>query len=73
MEDEPQEQEITDYIEKKDIVGGKTDMNFRELAKEINIKGGSHKIRINGHVEALNIFRGFRDLQVKSNIDNLII
>jgi hypothetical protein len=73
MEDEPEEQEFSDYIEKKDIVGGKTDMNFRGGAKEINIKGGSHKIRINGHVETLNIFGGFRDLQVKSNVDNLII
>ena len=73
MEDEPQEQEFTDYIENKEIIGGKTDMNFRGGAKEINIKGGSHKIKINGHVETLNIFGGFRDLQVKSNIDNLII
>ena len=73
MEDEPEEQEFSDYIEKKDIVGGKTDMNFRGGAKEINIKGGSHKIRINGHVETLFIFGGFRDLQVKSNVDNLII
>ena len=73
MEDEPEEQEFSDYIEKKDIVGGKTVMNFRGGAKEINIKGGSHKIRINGHVETLNIFGGFRDLQVKSNVDNLII
>ena len=73
MEDEPEEQEFSDYIEKKDIVGGKTDMNFRGGAKEINIKGGSHKIKINGHVETLNIFGGFRDLQVKSNVDNLII
>ena len=73
MEDEPQEQEFTDYIENKEIIGGKTDMNFRGGAKEIYIKGGSHKIKINGHVETLNIFGGFRDLQVKSNIDNLII
>ena len=73
MEDEPQEQEFTDYIENKEIIGGKTDMNFRGGAKEINIKGGSHKIKINGHVETLNIFGGFRDLQVKSNVDNLII
>ena len=73
MEDEPEEQEFSDYIEKKDIVGGKTVMNFRGGAKEINIKGGSHKIRINGHVETLNIFGGFRDLQVKSNVDYLII
>ena len=73
MEDEPEEQEFSDYIEKKDIVGGKTVMNFRGGAKEINIKGGSHKIRINGHVETLFIFGGFRDLQVKSNVDNLII
>jgi hypothetical protein len=73
MEDEPEEQEFTDYIENKEIIGGKTDMNFRGGAKEINIKGGSHKIKINGHVETLNIFGGFRDLQVKSNVDNLII
>ena len=73
MENEPEEQEFTDYIENKEIIGGKTDMNFRGGAKEINIKGGSHKIKINGHVETLNIFGGFRDLQVKSNIDNLII
>ena len=73
MENEPEEQEFTDYIENKEIIGGKTDMDFRGGAKEINIKGGSHKIRINGPVETLNIFGGFRDLQVKSNIDNLII
>ena len=73
MENEPEEQEFTDYIENKEIIGGKTDMDFRGGAKEINIKGGSHKIRINGPVETLNIFGGFRDLQVKSNVDNLII
>ena len=73
MEDVTQEQEFTEYIEKKDIVGGKTDLNFRGGAKEISIKGGSHIIKINGHVETLNIFGGFRDLSVKSNIDNLII
>ena len=73
MEDEIKEEEFSEYLEKKEIIGGKTNMNFKGGAKEITIKGGHHKIRVNGHIETLNIFGGFRDLAVKANIDNLII
>ena len=73
MEDEIKEEEFPEYLEKKEIIGGKTHMNFKGGAKEISIKGGHHKIRVNGHIETLNIFGGFRDLSVKADIDNLII
>jgi len=73
MEDQINEEEFPEYLEKKEIIGGKTDMNFKGGAKEISIKGGHHKIRVNGHIETLNIFGGFRDLSVKADIDNLII
>lgn len=73
QEEDDEEIKITEYIEKKEITGGRTNFNIAGKAKQINIKGGKHTIKITSHVDTLSIFGGIRELNIKSSIDNLII
>lgn len=73
MEDEPEEEEFRDYIELKEITGGRTNLAFEGGAKEIKIKGGSHILKICKHVETLDVFGGCREINIKAPVDNLII
>jgi E3 ubiquitin-protein ligase SDIR1 len=74
MEQEAEEeQKITEFIELKEITGGKTNMNIAGTAKEIKIKGGTHTLKITSPVDTLSLFGGYRELNIKSTIDNLII
>ena len=43
------------YLEWKEIYDGHNLLNFLGQAKNINIKGGYHIIKINSHVENLDI------------------
>lgn len=71
MEEEPEENKITEYLELKEIVGGKTNYNIAGRAKKIDIKGGSHILKITSPVETLNIFGGYREVNIKSKIEEL--
>lgn len=73
MEQDLEEQKIADFLELKEITGGKTNLNIAGGANEIRIKGGTHHLKISSHIDTLNIFGGFRELNIKSTINNLII
>ena len=73
QEQEIEEEKITEFIENKEIKGGKTNLNIAGKAKLITIKGGKHILKITSHIDTLDIFGGYRELNIKSSIDNLII
>jgi hypothetical protein len=73
MEEEVKEKKITQYLESKEIIGEKTNLNILGGAKKIDIKGGYHIIKISSHVETLTVFGGYREINIKSLVDNLII
>ena len=70
---EEEEEKITEFIESKEIIGGKTNLNIAGKANKINIKGGSHILKISSHVDTLTVFAGFREINIKSSIENLNI
>lgn len=73
MEDEVEEKKITEFLELKEISGGKSNLIIDGGAKKIDIKGGSHILKITSHVEDLHIFGGFRELNIKSEVGNITI
>ena len=54
-QEEPQEIRFEEYLESKEIYDGQSILNFLGKAKNISIKGGYHTIKINSHVENLDI------------------
>ena len=73
MEEEVEEEKITEFLELKEIEGKKTNLNIVGGAKKIIIKGGYHILKISSHVETLDIFGGYREINIKSIVDNFII
>lgn len=73
MDEEIEEQKIEEYIDLKEITGGKTNLNIAGKANKISIKGGSHTLKISSHVDTLTIFGGRREINIKSSIENLNI
>ena len=73
MEDELEEKIINEFLDLKEIQGGRTNLVIAGGAKKIDIKGGSHTLKITSHVESLNVFGGFREINIKAKVDNLTI
>ena len=75
MEDEAEGEyeKITEFIESKEILGGKSILNILGNANKIKFKGGAHKLRISSYIDTLYFFGGKRTINVKSSINNLII
>ena len=73
MEDELEEKIINEFLDLKEIQGGRTNLVIAGGAKKIDIKGGSHTLKISSHVESLNVFGGFREINIKAKVDNLTI
>ena len=73
MEAEPEEEEFTQFIESKEIVGLKANMKFSGGAREIKMSGGNHILQICSHVENICSIGGIKNMSIKAPIDNLII
>ena len=73
MEEEIEEKKITEFLESKEIVGEKTNLNILGGAKKIDIKGGYHILKISSHVDTLSVFGGYREINIKASVNNLII
>ena len=73
MEEEVEEEKINEFLKLKEIEGKKTNLNINGGAKNMIIKGGHHILKISSHVETLDIFEGYREININSIIDNLII
>ena len=80
IEIEPEERELDfeeiryeEEIDKKVISSGHNLLNFLAKGKKVIINGGYHIIKINNHIENLEIEVNFKELIIKAPIDNLKI
>ena len=72
-EEEIKETKITEFLDKKIISNGKTNITIAGGANEIRIKEGVHKLNITSNVKLIHIFGGTREINIKSKVDDLII
>ena len=77
MEQDSEEQKITDFLELKEITGGKTNLNIAGCANEIRIKGGVSKIYVHNfgrtQVDNIDIIGGTHEIFIYSFVNKLKI
>ena len=72
-EEEENEQKITEYIEEKKIMEGKTNIKILGGAKFLEFIGGRNIIKINSKVEELKIVGGDLKLIIRAFINKLTV